>query len=65
MLVALNVAQITYADRRTMPRLKDCAIKVCNEKHKQAICEMFTIQSKFATDCLNLFKKKTCEKLES
>lgn len=39
----LKRCMITYADRTTMQQLKDCAIKVCQEKYKQEISEVFTI----------------------
>ena len=43
---------LKYKDLTTLKQLRDCAISVANKKNKIAISEMFSIELKFASDCL-------------
>ena len=55
----LTAEQLKYKDTTTLKQLRDCTFSVANKKNKIAISEMFSIELKFATDCLlNWFNSK-------
>ena len=55
----LTAEQLKYKDTTTLKQLRVCAFSVANKKNKIAISEMFSIELKFATDCLlNWFNSK-------
>ena len=55
----LTSEQLKYSDTTTLKQLRDCTISVASKKNKIAISEMFSIELKFASDCLiNWFNSK-------
>ena len=48
----LTNEQLKFKDVITLKQLRDCALSVFSKKNKIAICEMFSTELKFATDCL-------------
>ena len=48
-----------YKDNKTLLKLRDCALNVVKKKNKLAVAETFSIEIKFAGDCLfNDVKRK-------
>ena len=58
-LDCLTLEQISYIDRNTLLKLKDCAIEVIRCNEKIAISHMFTFKLKLVADSLlNWFNRK-------
>ena len=59
MIDCLTSEQLKYSDTTTLKQLRDCTISVASKKNKIAISEMFSLELKFANDCLiNWFNSK-------
>ena len=52
MIDCLTSEQLKYSDTITLKQLRDCTISVASKKNKIAISEMFSLELKFANDCL-------------
>ena len=48
----LTSERLKYRDIITLKQLRDCALEVAARKHCHAISQMFSIELKFAADCL-------------
>lgn len=48
----LTGEQLKYVDAITLKQLRDCALEVADRKNCHAISQMFSIELKFAADCL-------------
>ena len=46
---------LKYSEITTVHKLKDAVIKVSETKVKQAICEIFSIEFEFISECLEQF----------
>ena len=48
----LTTKQLKFKDINLIKQLRDCALSVASKRNKLAISEMFSIELKFASDCL-------------
>ena len=48
----LTTEQLNFKDEITLKQLRDAALEVHKKSKKNAIAEMFSIELKFASDCL-------------
>ena len=48
----LTIEQLKFKDEITLKQLRDSALEVCSRRKPNAISEMFSVELKFALDCL-------------